>query len=89
MTQFATFLGLRFAMNVFSVCEQLASTIQTKGILAQTVMNGVKALKDALQRQRDDYSSFFHKTRDLASCMPIIELEEPVLPRQKKSASTA
>ena len=84
MTQFATFLGLRFAMNVFSVCEQLACTIQTKGILAQTVMNGVKALKDALQRQIDDYSSFFRKTRDLASCMPIIELEEPVLPRYKK-----
>ena len=41
-------------------------------------------LKDALQRQRDDYSSFFRKTRDLASCMPIIELEEPVLPRHKK-----
>ena len=82
MTQFATFLGLRFALSLFSVCEQLACTIQTKGILAQTVMNGVKALQGALQRQRDDYTCFFHQTSDLTSAMPI--MEKPVLPPPKK-----
>jgi hypothetical protein len=82
MKRFATFLGLHFAMNLFSICEQLACTIQTKGILAETVMNGVKALKGALQRQRNDYSSFFHKTKDLACGMLMMEV--PVLPRQKK-----
>ena len=48
MSKFKTFFGLHFAINVFYVCEQLATTIQTKGILAQTVMVGVHAVKDNL-----------------------------------------
>ncbi len=46
LTKFKTFFGLHFAMNIFSVCEQLATTLQKKGILAQTVMTGVNALRD-------------------------------------------
>ena len=65
MTQFATFLGLRFAMNVFSVCEQLACTIQTKGILAQTVMNGVKALKDMLCNDKEMTTLLFSARQEI------------------------
>ena len=48
MTKFTTFFGLHvhFAVNIFSVSEQRSTTIQTKGILAQTVMAGVQCLKD-------------------------------------------
>ena len=67
MTEFKTFFGLRFAMNAFCVCEQLSTTMQTKGILAQTVMVGARALKDNLQLQRDSCDIFFikHKRKDM------------------------
>ena len=61
MTKFATFFGLHFAVHIFSVSEQLSITMQTKGILAQTVMAGVQALKDNLQQQRNGYDVFFEQ----------------------------
>lgn len=63
MTKFKFFLGLHFAMNIFSVSEQLATTMQKKGILAQTVMVGANALKDNVQQQRNNYDIFFDQTR--------------------------
>jgi uncharacterized protein (DUF927 family) len=74
--------SLHFAMNIFSVCEQLATTLQKKGILAQTVMTGVNALRDNLQRQRNDYDFFFEQTIDKANALSIVC--QPVLPRLKK-----
>ena len=82
LTKFKTFFGLHFAMNIFSVCEQLATTLQKKGILAQTVMTGVNALRDNLQRQRNDYDFFFEQTIDKANALSIVC--QPVLPRPKK-----
>ena len=85
MTKFKTFFGLHFAINVFCVCEQLATTIQTKGILAQTVMVGVRALKDNLQLQRDSYDIFFDQTQEKGDALGMVE--EAVLPRPKKIPS--
>ena len=82
MTKFETFFGLHFAINVFCVCEQLATTIQTKGILAQTVMVGVRALKDNLQLQRDSYDIFFDQTQEKGDALGMVE--EAVLPCPKK-----
>ena len=67
-------------MNIFSVSEQLATTMQSKGILAQTVMTGVNALKDNLQHQRNDYEFFFNQTRDKADAVNIVE--EPSVIKQ-------
>ena len=82
MTEFKTFFGLHFAMNLFCVCEQLATTMQTKGILAQTVMVGVRALKDNLQLQRDSYNVFFDQTQEKGNALGMVK--EAVLPRPRK-----
>ncbi len=73
MTEFKTFFGLHFAMNLFCVCEQLATTMQTKGILAQTVMVGVRALKDNLQLQRDSYNVFFDQTQEKGDALGMVK----------------
>ena len=49
------FYGLHFAVNIFSVLEQLSISMQTKGNLAQTAMAGVQALKENLQQKRNDH----------------------------------
>ena len=61
MTKFTTFFTLHFAVNIFSVSEQISTSMQTKGILAQTAMAGVQALKENLQQQRNDYGVFFEQ----------------------------
>ena len=74
--------GLHFAMNIFSVCEQLATMLQKKGILAQTVMTGVNALRDNLQPQRDDYDFFFEQTMDKANVLNMVCQRVPPRPKE-------
>eukprot|EP00794_Sanderia_malayensis_P004246 gene4246-4810_t len=82
MVNFKTYFGLRFALNLFSVCEQLAKTLQTKGMLAQTAMVGVTALKGNLQQQREDFSFFYQQTTAQAAEFDFVE--EPKLPRRRQ-----
>eukprot|EP00794_Sanderia_malayensis_P011514 gene11514-12706_t len=82
MVNFKTYFGLRFALKLFSVCEQLAKTLQTKGILAQTAMVGVIALKGNLQQQREDFSFFYQQTTAQAAEFDFVE--EPKLPRRRQ-----
>ena len=82
MTEFKTFFGLHFSMNLFCVCEQLATTMQTKGMLAQTVMVGVRALKDNLKLQKDSYNVFFDQTQEKGNALGMVE--KAVLPRPQK-----
>ena len=56
--------------------------MQTKGILAQTVMAGMQCLKDNLQHQRNDYDVFFGQISDKAAVLSMVE--EPTLPRPHK-----
>ena len=53
--KFSTFFALNIAKNVFCVCEQVATTLQSPSISAQTVLSSVKALTDNLQQQRDNF----------------------------------
>ena len=82
MEKFKTYLGQRFSLNLFSVCEQLAKTLQTKGITAQTAMVGVTALKGNLQQQREDFSLFYQQT--VAKATEYDFVEEPKLPRRRQ-----
>eukprot|EP00112_Aurelia_sp_Birch-Aquarium-sp1_P004658 Seg1527.3 transcript_id=Seg1527.3/GoldUCD/mRNA.D3Y31 product="Zinc finger MYM-type protein 1" protein_id=Seg1527.3/GoldUCD/D3Y31 len=82
MVKFKTYLGERFALNLFSVCEQLARTLQTKGITAQTAMVGVTALKGNLQQQTEDFSLFYKQT--IAKAAELDFVEEPKLPRRRQ-----
>ena len=82
MTKFAVFFGLHFAVNIFSVSEKLSTSMQTKGILAQTVMAGVQALKANLQFQRNDYDVFFEQISKKAGVLGMVE--KPVIPRRRK-----
>ena len=83
MSKFTTFFGLHFAVNIFSVSEQLPTIMQTKGILAQTVIAGVQWLKDNLQHQRNDYDVFFGQISDKAAVFRMVE--EPTLLRPHKA----
>ena len=71
MTKFTTFFGLHFAVNIFNVSEQLSTTMQTKGILAQTVVAGVQCLKDNLQHRRNDYDVFCGQISDKAAVISV------------------
>ena len=82
MTKFTTFFGLHFAVNIFSVSEQLSISMQTKGILAQNAMAGVQALKENLQQQRNDYGVFFEQISEKAAVLSMVK--EPVIPRPHK-----
>ena len=82
MTKFTTFFGLHFAVNIFSVSEQLSISMQTKGFLAQTAMAGVQALKENLQQQRNDYGVFFEQISEKAAVLSMVK--EPVIPRPHK-----
>ena len=63
MTKFATLFGLHFAVNIFSISDQLSTSMQTKAILTQTVMAGVQALKANLQQLRNYILSKYLKRR--------------------------
>ena len=57
--------------------------MQTKGILAQTAMAGVQALKENLQQQRNDYGIFFEQIiSEKAAVLSMVK--EPVIPRPHK-----
>ncbi|XP_064420758.1 52 kDa repressor of the inhibitor of the protein kinase-like [Latimeria chalumnae] len=82
LEKFSTFIGLCLAKNLFSVCEQLASTLQSPSITAQVTLTGVNALKDTLQGQRDGFHLFYEQTTTRATSIAFIE--DPKLPRQRK-----
>jgi hypothetical protein len=58
LKKFSTYFCLSFAQNIFSVCEQVASTLQKPSIMAQTSVTCVNSLKTNLQCQRDDFHLF-------------------------------
>ena len=45
LKKFSTYFGLSFGQNIFNVCEQVASTLQTPSIPAQTTVTCVNALR--------------------------------------------
>ena len=44
----STYLGLQFAINIFSVCKQVAITLQKPSVIAQTTITCINALKDKI-----------------------------------------
>ena len=56
--------------------------MQTMGILAQTAMAGVQALKENLQQQRNDYDFFFEQISEKEAVFTMVE--EPVIPHPHK-----
>ena len=59
LEKFRTYLGLRFAINIFSVCGQVATTLQKPSVTAQTTITSINALKDNLQDQRSSFGQFY------------------------------
>ena len=55
MESFDCFFDLSVAKNIFSVCEQVASTLQGQGMTAQTSLKCINALQTSLQQQRDGF----------------------------------
>ena len=82
LKKFSTYFGLSFAQNIFSVCEQVASTLQKPSITAQTTVTYVNALKTNLQRQRDNFHLFYEQA--LTSSKAINFVENPKLSRLKQ-----
>ena len=82
LKKFSTYFGLSFAQNIFSVCEQVASTLQKPSITAQTTVTCVNALKTNLQRQRDNFHLFYEQA--LTSSKAINFVEDPKLSRPKQ-----
>ena len=56
--------------------------MQIKGILAQTVLAGVKSLKDNLQHQRIDYDLFFRQMCDKAAVLSMMKEQTPPSPHK-------
>ncbi|CAB4037909.1 zinc finger MYM-type 1-like [Paramuricea clavata] len=82
LKKFSTYFGLSFAQNVFSVCEQVASTLQKPSITAQTTVTCVTSLKTNLQRQRDDFHLFYDQV--VTSSKAINFVDDPKLSRAKQ-----
>ena len=81
LKKFSTYFGLSFVQNIFSVCEQVASTIQKPSITAQTSVTCVNSLKTNLQRQRDDFHLFYDQV--VTSSKAINFVDDPKLSRPK------
>ena len=82
LKKFSTYFGLSFAQNIFSVCEQVASTLQKPSITSQTTVTCVNSLKTNLQRQRDYFHFFYEQV--LNSSKAINFVEDPKLSRPKQ-----
>ena len=82
LKKFSTYFGLSFAQNIFSVCEQVASTLQKPSVTAQTTVTCVNALKTNLQRQRDNFHLFYEQA--LTSSKAINFVKDPKLSRPKQ-----
>ncbi|CAB3984386.1 zinc finger MYM-type 1-like [Paramuricea clavata] len=82
LKKFSTYFGLSFAQNIFSVCEQVASTLQKPSITAQTTVTCVTSLKTNLQRQRDDFHLFYDQV--VTSSKAINFVDNPKLSRAKQ-----
>ncbi|XP_071843974.1 zinc finger MYM-type protein 1-like [Apostichopus japonicus] len=82
MEKFSTFIGLHSALNIFSVSEQVASTMQKPSITAQTVVECVNALEKNLQRQRNSFQVYYQQTVSAAEQIEFVN--PPELPRHRK-----
>ena len=82
LKKFSTYFGLSFAQNIFSVCEQVSSTLQKPSITAQTSVTCVNSLKTNLQRQRDDFHLFHDQV--VTSSKAINFVDDPKLSRPKQ-----
>ena len=80
LEKFSTYLGLRFAINIFSVCEQVATTLQKPSVTAQTTITSINALKDNLQDQRSSFGQFYKQVTAASKASGFIH--NPALPRQ-------
>ena len=80
LEKFSTYLGLQFAINIFSVCEQVAIALQKPSVTAQTTITCINALKDNLQDQRSSFGQFYKQVVAASKLSGIIH--DPVLPRQ-------
>ncbi|XP_046845605.1 zinc finger MYM-type protein 1-like [Xenia sp. Carnegie-2017] len=54
LKKFSSYFGLGFAQNIFSVCEQVATSLKKPSITTQTTVTCINALKTNLQRQRHE-----------------------------------
>ena len=78
------FEGASSRWRVVNLKLPINQAMRTKGILAQTVIVGVRALKDNLPLQRDSYDiSFLSNTRERRCPW---HGRRAVLPRRKKVA---
>ncbi|XP_046862561.1 zinc finger MYM-type protein 1-like [Xenia sp. Carnegie-2017] len=82
LKKFSSYFGLSFAQYIFSVCEQVATTLQKPSIAAQTTVTCINALNTTLQRQRDNFSLFYDQV--VASSKAINFVGDPTQPRPKK-----
>jgi len=82
MENFDLYFGLFIGKNIFSVCEQVATTLQTETLTAGTVMTCLRALSNNLQLQRDGFVSIFQEAQDSAAKSKITV--DPCLPRPRK-----
>ena len=80
LEKFSTYLGLRFAINIFSVCEQVATTLQKPSVTAQTTIMSINTLKDNLQDQRSSFGQFYKQVTAASKASDFIH--NPALPRQ-------
>lgn len=80
LKKFDTCFGLRFAQNIFSVCEQVAITLQNPSVTAQTTVTCIESLKYNLKDQRSNLGHFYNRIVALNKSFSFIE--DPVLPRQ-------
>ena len=73
--------GLWFAQNFFSVCEQVAITLENPSVTAQITVTSIEALKNNQNDQRSNFHQFFNQV--VALSKPISLIEAPVLSRQE------
>ena len=82
LEKFGMCFGLRFAQNLFSVCEQVAITLQNPSVTAQRTVTCIEALKTNLNDQRSNFEQFYNRVIALSQSVSFIE--DPVLPRQNQ-----
>ena len=82
LKKFSTYLGLRFAQNIFRVYEQVASTLQKPSITAQTTITWVNSLNTNLLGQRDDFYLFYGEVVSWSAATNFIDHPKLLRPKQ-------